>query len=412
MTQPNVDPKDIYGEDLAAVFGPKVNRKHIKQLSRKERRAIIAELPRYVSTDVLGDDPTLFQVANLVLSVLKRTRALQNVDLEWHTTQDLKDNGLVRSAEMFKPVTKIHKNNKVQRGIQLRHLVEDILFNFNPEWVLMGLARYSKTEDRYYLNDAQHRYIACIILGIRDIPLEFKESELRSDDVWQYSAVNLRSLIASEFDKYRNKVQAVDSLIAENPNVDFETLDQDFVNAYTIRNILARFGAELIEKGGESKTGPLQCTGTGNLVKHFEDYGEAIFTRAVAIHTEVFNKAPLTTQNIWAISEFIKIQEEANVLGNNAFKVDMAITDALLHRYPNGNRNGFYIEVQRVLRSSPMGETNIPLATIWSAGIHKIIQITSPEVKWAPVKFNGAVVADKGLKAYRVPPVQHAVEVA
>lgn len=403
MSQPNIDPKEIYGEDLSAVLGPKAERKSIRRLTFKQRQFILSKIPKYVSTDVLGEDPTLYQVVNLVLSVLKRSRALRGIDLPFFTTEMLKELGLQRPDEMYKSVEKICKNNKVQRGIQLQHLVGDILFNFNPEWVLCGLARYSKEQDKYYLNDAQHRYVACVILGIRAIPLEYKISELRSDDVWQYSAVNLRSLVASEFDKYRSMVQAVDSLIEENPNLDMETLDTGFVNAWTIRNILQRYGAEMIETGG-GKVGALQCTGAYNMTRHFNDYHADIFERAVAIHTEVFNKTAIASPNIWGICEFIKIQEDANVLSNK-FELDEAIKDALLHRYPDGTRVGFHLEVKRAFKEGKLADLKVNEETQLAAGIHKLITITNPDVNWEPIKHNGVVVADAGLKSFKVPPV-------
>jgi|DEB0MinimDraft_4_1074332.scaffolds.fasta_scaffold09926_4 hypothetical protein len=406
MSQPNVDPKELFGEDLGAVFGPKMNRKHIREINSKARREIISKIPKYVDTKVLGDDPTLFQVCNLVLSVLKRSRALQGVDLDWINTEDLKAQGLVRCDEQFKPVTKVVKNNEAQRGIQLKHLVEDLLFSFNPEWVLMGLARYSEVLDKYYLNDAQHRFVACVILGIRDIPLEYKVSELRSNDVAQYTAVNLKSLVASEFDKYRAMVQTVMAKKDEDANFDMETLDRSFVSAFNIFNILNRFGASLIEKGSEKKTQPLECTGVYNLTRHYDDYGHEIFERAIAIHTTVFNKAPIQTPNIWGICEFIKIQEAEGVLDNNHYVVDQEITDALLHRYPTGIRNGFHLEAKRAIKDGPAEDLNIPEQSKIAAGLHKIICITNPDVDWAPIKFSGKVIADEYLNSYRVPPVQ------
>ena len=87
MSQPDVDPKAVFGSDLGAVFGPKMNRKHIRAIKSIARREIIRKIPKYVDTSVLGDDPTLFQVCNLVLSVLKRCRALQGVDLDWINTE-------------------------------------------------------------------------------------------------------------------------------------------------------------------------------------------------------------------------------------------------------------------------------------------------------------------------------------
>lgn len=406
MSQPSVDPKEVFGEDLGAVFGPKMNRKHIRAINSAARREIIRKIPKYVDTSVLGDDPSLFQVVNLVLSVLKRCRALQGIDLDWITTEDLKAQGLTRSEEMFKPVSKVVKNNQAQRGIQLQHLVEDILFKFNPEWVLMGLARYDAATDRFFLNDAQHRFVACVLLGIRDIPLEYKTSELRSDDVAQYTAVNLNSLVASEFDKYRAMTQTVEAKMVEDSNFDIETMDRSFITAYNIKQILSRFGAKLIEKGGEQKTQPLECTGAYNLTRHYDDYGYEIFERAIDIHCTVFNKAPIATPNVWGICEFIKVQEAEGVLDNNKFSVDDAIIDALSHRYAGGHKNGFHLEAKRAIKEGPAEDLNIPEQSRIAAGLHKIIRITNPDVDWAPVKFSGKVIADEYLNSYRVPPVQ------
>ena len=54
--------------------------------------------------------------------------------------------GLERPRDMYKSTDKMYKNNAVQRGIMLRHLLEDILFCYEPKKVLNGLARYSVVE--------------------------------------------------------------------------------------------------------------------------------------------------------------------------------------------------------------------------------------------------------------------------
>ena len=53
-------------------------------------------------------------------------------------------------------------------------MLQDILFPFNPDHVLMGLARYLK-DGTINVNNAQHRTVACIIIGITDIPFEGQE---------------------------------------------------------------------------------------------------------------------------------------------------------------------------------------------------------------------------------------------
>ena len=126
---PHVDPTDIYGQDLVLVFGPKANRRHISTLTAAEKRAIITSVPEYVSTEDLGPRPSIFQVVNKILFILQQTKALEGLDFDWCT--DLRAGQLIRHDSMYVDVGICYKNNKVQRGIWLQHLLEDILFCFN-----------------------------------------------------------------------------------------------------------------------------------------------------------------------------------------------------------------------------------------------------------------------------------------
>jgi hypothetical protein len=387
----NVDPTTLFGADLTEVFGPSAKRVHVSKLSHKELEERIKKLPKYVSTDHLGEFPTLFEIVNTILMKIKQSKALYGVDLDW--LESLKGKGLIRPDEMYKPVAKCAKNNKAQRGIQLQHLVRDILFKFNPKWVQAGLARYSPNNDKFYLNDAQHRYIGCIILGVREIPLEYEISEFKSVDVQQYSCVNLGSLVASEYDKYRAMVETVSIANYEgNP-----TTEPDFVAAWNVFNILQRHGCKLIEKGGDP-AGALECTGAGNLLKHYKDYGDELFTRAIDINANVFTKAALATQNILGICEFLKRQRDAGVLDGNDMFIDMHVSEALLHHYPDGKRNGFYLEPHRAIKKSEAEMFNIPYEDVVAAGIEKVARIKHPEVNWAPVEFDGVNISDNYLE--------------
>jgi hypothetical protein len=381
----NIDPTSLFGADLSEVFGPVAKRTHISKLSYAELEERIKKLPIYVSTDTLGEFPTMFEIVNTILMKIKQSRALYGVDLNWIGT--LKGTGLIRPDEMYKDVSKCAKNNKAQRGVQLRHLVGDILFRFNPKWVQSGLARYSPSTGMFYLNDAQHRYIGCVILGVREIPLEYEISEFKSVDVQQYSCVNLGSLVASEYDKYRTMVETVRIALSEG----YEITDPDFLAAWRVFNILKNHDCKLIEKGGDLPTGNLECTGAGNLLKHYKDYGDEVFTRAVDINASVFTKAAMATQNILGICEFIK--RNVNTLNGNDMFVDMYIIESLTHHYPDNRRNGFYLEPHRAIKDTDADQFNISYADIVAAGIEKVARIVHPEVKWASIEFNGKNIA-------------------
>lgn len=405
----NTDPKDIFGEDLAQVLGPKASRKHISTFTIEELNARIKKLPEYVPTDHLGKDPSLFQITTLLLRTITPTKALQGIDLDWQAEDALQTKGLVCHPDQFIHVSKIVKNNEVQRGIQLQNLVRKILFRFKPDAVQAGLARYSKKEDLYYLNDAQHRMIACIILGIRWIPLVWKVSELKSDDVKQYKYTNLSGLPATSFDKYRNRVQTIEAALDENPDfvVTKDTADPEEITSWDVHNILEEFDAKCIEKGGAKTTGARECTGVGNLESWYDEYGYNIFQRAIQIHTQVWYTKQLSHQNVRGICEFIEVQESKKSLKNDSTGVDLAIVDALEHRYPAGKGQGFgfYRDVIKAFNEATDGtDITVPYQSIVAAGLHKIVKITSPNTKWVPIRSNKKVVATNYLKTYRVPP--------
>jgi len=409
----NIDPKNKFDADLAAIFGPPSERRHISTFTTekdlKDLSDRINKLPEYVCTKSLGQDPSLFQVTNHILTVIQQTKALKGIDLDWQTTDDLKTKGLIRHNSMYKPAAKIVKNNDSQRGIQLRNLVWKILFRFKADAVQTGLARYSPIKDLYYLNDAQHRYIACVILGIREIPLEYKISEFESDDVRQYKYTNLSGLPATNYDKYRNRVQTIQMAIKEDPNfkVSSASADPDEIRAWNVYNILEEFNAECIEQGGKGKdaAGARQSTGVGKLIGLHEEYGHDIFRRAIMIHTQNWYEKQLKHQNVGGTCEFIRTQEEKNTCGLDATAIDLAIIDALDHRYKagKGQKVNFYQDVVGLIKKATLNtDVVIQYEKMVAAGLYKIIVVTDPNTKWAPIKSKRKDIAHNYLKNYRV----------
>ena len=71
MTNLNVDPKDLFGSDLSAVFGPKASRVHISKLTHAEIMDRLSKVPEFLDTECLGEFPTLFEIANFITSCIK-----------------------------------------------------------------------------------------------------------------------------------------------------------------------------------------------------------------------------------------------------------------------------------------------------------------------------------------------------
>jgi hypothetical protein len=404
----HADPRDNFGQDLIKVFGPKSSRKHISKFTPQEIDAILEKLPEYVPTDDLGPRPSFFQIVNKLMLIFERTGALVGIDLNWCTS--LANREMRRHPSHYFHMAKAHKNNSVQRGIKLHHLLKDILFKFNPDCVLMGLARHLP-DDTFNVNNAQHRSIACIIVGIYEIPFEGKWSSLESVDVDLYATDNLDTLSASPFDAYRIHVKRNQVRKAENRT----DLEADDIKCENIYDIHTRYGSRFIEKVPAKDIGPKECVSVSNMLKYYDTYGADVYERAVSIITNVFSKAALSSANCWGLMEFLREQDN-NGTFDDVMELDWAVQDSLSHRYTDPKKTGMHLDIKGAFKTflesgkgSQFLDCQEPRQI--AAGINKLCKISYPEVKWAPILYKGKDI-EQALGAFKAPPKHRPLKVA
>jgi len=394
----HADPRSNFGQDLIKVFGPASSRKHISKFTSLEIEAILKQVPEYVDTDDLGSRPSFFQITNKILLVLERSKALNGLDLDWCAT--LSNRAMRRHPDHYFHISKLYKNNSVQRGIKLRHLLKDILFPFNPDQVLMGLARYFK-DGTANVNNAQHRTIACIIIGITEIPLEGQESELESVDVDLYATDNLNTLSASPFDAFRIQVRRNIVRKAEGRT---DLIPGD-IKCEDVFNIHARHGSRFIEKGGDVFA--KEFTGVGNMLNYYDTYGANIYDRAVGIICSVFSKAPMSgTGNVWGLMEFLREQENNGTFTDD-MELDWAVQESLMYKYTDPKKSGMHLDIKSAFKDfleRASGDwADCPEPRIIAAGITKLCRISYPEVNWPILNYKGNSV-EETLKNFKAPP--------
>ena len=397
MSYPNVDPRDLFGQDLIKVFGPKAMRRHISKLSHKEKEDLIKKVPIYVDTDDIGPRPSIFQVVNKILTILQQSGALMGVDLDW--CNDLRQGKLWRHDTAYVSVSVCYKNNDVQRGIWLQHLIRDILFNFNPTNVLSGLARKLK-DGTVNLNNGQHRTIACVIVGVREIPIEYIVSDLLSVDVDEYATDNLNTLASSEYDNFRIRVWR-NKIRKSEGRTDLE--DED-IKMEDLWDIHASKQSRFVEKGTVNPK-PLECTGIGNMRKYFKQYGRDLYIRALDINCTVWSKSAISTANCWGLMEFLETQRDQKGLTSEDGMFDFAVQQAIQQRYSNPGRSGMHHDFKNVINKHDVAtELKIPEEKIIAAGIYKICRAMRPELDLAPIMFNGRDIAKEFLGDYKIMP--------
>lgn len=375
-----------FGADLFKVLGPKANRVPWNSLTLTEQKARLARIPEYINTRSLGKRPTLIDVVCFSLNklVLMGTdNPLLGIDLPMYDSltdaaEKLNTKALNYNATNLHDLITLVKNAEKQRDVFLRHIFADIIFRFNPGLVLPGVGRLD-SKGNLFVNDAQHRTLACIILGIEQVPINYIESDDEFWDVAQYAAINIHSLVASEFDRYRIRVQREQA--ARDAGMPSEPEDEI---SYELSELFANLGVTVTEKTDKS-TGSfaLVLTGIGNMIKYRIQYGQDWFTRATTLNAQLFPTSKFQTANTWGLCEFLKYQN----LKETDDVVDYALMNALRKRWQKNNMgNQLHKQIKDAYKDqtwSDYSNSRVPEEMIIAHGIWQVCKKYAPEIDWA-----------------------------
>lgn len=380
-----------FGADLFKLLGPKADRVTWGSLTPQERKNRLSRIPVYIPTRSLGKAPTLVDV---VIYCFNRLVNMGEDNPLWGI--DLPEfESLVAAAELdnvpamnygpdlLKKIDTLYKNAHKQRDVFLRHIFEDIVFRFNAGLVFPGIGR-KDNKGRIFVNDAQHRTLACIILGIEEVPVAYIHSDDEYWDVAQYAAINIHSLSASEFDRYRIRVQRRIEAVAAGVAVE----EEDELS-YELHELFDDLGIIVAEKGDNAPNGSvgLVLNSIGNMINYRETYKKEHFTRATEMNARMFPTCKFQTANSWGLMEFLKTQD-ANI---DPMQMDYAITNALKKRWARDNSGN---AMHKNIKDTYKAETNVnatnsrvPEPVIIAEGIYQVCQKYSPDIAWNPPKW-------------------------
>lgn len=372
---------DLFGEDLFKLLGPKKDRRSWSSLSFKERDERIKNIPVYVSTKRLGKTPSFEDMLIECFRVLVNLGAknpLKGIDLpifdslaaasKAHKTPALNYfGGLVHVLRLF-------KNAEKQRDIFLKHILVDIIFQFEPGLVFPGVGR-KDSKDRIFVNDAQHRTLGCMFLGIEEVPLNYITSDDEYWDVQQYAAININSLQCSEFDKFRIRVQRGEASVEAGYEVDSE--DQLCID---INEVFLRNDIRVTEKGDKDIEGNSKVlTGIGNMIKYWKDYGADIATRSIEINAVMFPTSVFQTANSWGLMEFLKAQDKSA----DPMQMDYAIQQAIKTWLPKDNQgNKLHDQIKKKCKDDNNLNSIRFEPVVIAEGIRQLCVAYGGEVDW------------------------------
>jgi hypothetical protein len=388
---------DQFGSDLFKLLGPKADRVSWASLSPQERKKRLAKIPVYIPTRSLGKHPKLVDIVVYCFNRLVNMgvdNPLLGIDLPEFES-------LVKAAELhnvpamnydshtLRGIDLLYKNAAKQRDVFLRHIFEDIIFRFNPGLVFPGIGRMN-SKGMLFVNDAQHRTLACIILGIDYIPINYITSDDEYWDVAQYAAINIHSLSASEFDKYRIRVQRYIEATAASIAV-----ESDDLLSYELHDLFDNLGITVAEKNDNLGTNSLVLTAIGNMIKYREDYIKDHFDRATTLNAQMFPTSKFHTANSWGLMEFLKYQDKSI----NPMQMDYAVMNALKKRWTKDNVGGQmysqFKEAYKVQTGTAATSSRAPEPLIIAHGIYQVCMKYEPNIAWVEPEWDMVKVGPK-----------------
>jgi hypothetical protein len=388
---------DQFGTDLFKLLGPKADRVKWSDLSVKDRKKRLDKIPVYIPTRSLGKHPKLVDIVVYCFNRLVNMgvdNPLLGVDLPEFES-------LVKAAELhnvpamnydshtLRSIDILYKNSAKQRDVFLRHIFEDIIFRFNPGLVFPGIGRMN-SKGMLFVNDAQHRTLACIILGIDEVPINYITSDDEYWDVAQYAAINIHSLSASEFDKYRIRVQRyIEATAAGIP------IESDDLLSYELHDLFDNLGITVAEKRDSLGTNSLVLTAIGNMIRYREDYDKSDFDRATTLNAQMFPTSKFHTANSWGLMEFLKYQDKSI----NPMQIDYAIMNALKKRWTKDNVGGQmysqFKEAYAAQTGTAATSSRAPEPLIIAHGIYQVCMKYEPSIAWEEPEWD---VSERGPK--------------
>jgi len=292
-------PKEIevdFGADLAMVLGPKSGRVPFDQISQAEveRRLELVDEKLFL-TGMRGNKQQIMETFKQFLHHLADTKALWGIDFPLMNIMPME--GTQRHE-----VEKGWINYKSQRCLYARHTVQ-LIFKFDPWSVFNGVGRMTTDLRKLFINDAQHRTIACMIFGVRYVAMQYIISDDENIDIDQFCACNVDNLPSDLYDNYRNRRERAQAYIdANRPPVREDKFMWD------IGQWANRFDIKVARSGSPEANGPRGISHMPDIYKSAR-LGMPVMNAAAALLVNVYPTDPMKSANLVGLSDLLSQQD-------------------------------------------------------------------------------------------------------
>jgi hypothetical protein len=287
--------KEEFGENLELIFGPKNKRVDYRQLSQKDIAERLEKIPEKLWVDqTRGGMLSILDSWKLALRELAESKALWGVDFPQFNVMPME--GTERH-----PVEMLMINYGSQRILYLRHCI-GIVFKFDP-WSVFNAIGRKDSSSYVYVNDGQHRTVACLFFGMRYMAVQYRTSDDITVDIDQFCACNVDNLPSEPYDNYRNRSSRAEIYIGNGKkpfSEDQEMLDiKHWANRWKIRICRANDPAASSNRG---------ISHMGDLLKSAR-MGITNMDIAAAIHIRCYDDQTIKSANLLGLTNLISQQD-------------------------------------------------------------------------------------------------------
>lgn len=323
----NDEIKDIFGDDLDSILGPRAGRRPLAQATDAEVRNIRKCIKRVTDGVIATHDRGLVKFTDAVRMVLDHLKK---------STDPATNKPALRGWEL--PLFDIAKavkglethsqedialNYRAQRNINVVHLF-NLLVDFDSSLVFGGKGR-KQTNGQIYINDGQHGSILLALVGVEKIPAQYIESNQEYHDFNQFIACNVQAMPADDYDNHRNQLNRAIRMNSEVGSIKHE----DQVH-YDLHQVLSRENVTLIPPKGKTP-GDGESKHTSKFINYFEEFDQEIFKRSIRIMRNAWPTKSVPHEPLWGLCKLLSSQHETDK--SKIRKIDQAIALALGERW-------------------------------------------------------------------------------
>jgi hypothetical protein len=323
----NEEIKDIYGDDLDAILGPRAGRRPLTQATDTEVKNIRKCIKKVTDGVIATHDRGLVKFTDavrLVLDHLKRSidPATQKPAL-WGWELPLIDlKKAVKGLESHSQED-IMLNYRAQRNINVVHLF-NLPVDFDSSLVFGAKGR-RMANGEIFINDGQHGSILLALVGVETIPAQYIESDQEYHDFNQFIACNLQAMPADDYDNHRNQLNRAIRMLSETGGIKHE--DQSH---YDLHQVLSRERVTLIPPRGKTP-GDGESKHTSKFINYFDEFDQEIFKRSIRIIRNAWPTKSVPHEPLWGLCKLLSSQHETDK--TKIRKMDQAIALALGERW-------------------------------------------------------------------------------